>query len=73
LIHGHPDRIRNELGVHLHVYIALVEQLRSLGLKDSRYITLEEQVAIFLYMSVTGLSLQHVGERFQHANDTISL
>ncbi|KAJ3755866.1 hypothetical protein EV360DRAFT_24453, partial [Lentinula raphanica] len=24
-------------------------------------------------MSVTGLSLQHVGERFQHANDTISL
>ncbi|KAE9385975.1 hypothetical protein BT96DRAFT_792423, partial [Gymnopus androsaceus JB14] len=50
LIHGHPDCIRSELGVRLPVFIALVEQLCILGMADSRFVTLEEQVAIFLYM-----------------------
>ncbi|KAJ3792518.1 hypothetical protein GGU11DRAFT_669611, partial [Lentinula aff. detonsa] len=49
LIHGHPDHIRSELGVRLPVFVALVEQLRVLGMEDTRYITIEEQVAIFLY------------------------
>ena len=34
--------------------------------------TVEEQLAIFLYTSVTGLSLRHVSERFQRANETTS-
>ena len=72
LINGHPDRIRNELGMRLHVFLAFVAELRVHGLQDTRYITVEEQVAIFLYMCVTGLKIRHVGERFQHANDTIS-
>jgi hypothetical protein len=33
---------------------------------------LEGQLAIFLYTSITGLSVHHVGERFQHSNDTIT-
>jgi hypothetical protein len=33
---------------------------------------LEEQLAIFLYACVTGLSVRHLGERFQRSNDTIS-
>jgi hypothetical protein len=73
LIYGHPDRIRTELGLRLHVFLALVFTLRTkCGLVDSKYIKLEEQVAIFLYMSVTGLSIRHVGERFQRSNETIS-
>jgi hypothetical protein len=72
LLTGHPDRIRTELGVHLHVFEALVDALRRLGYSDSRDVVLEEQLAIFLYMSVTGLTIRHVGERFQHANATIS-
>jgi hypothetical protein len=73
LINGHPDRIWTALGMHLHVFIALVLELRLVcGLSDSRHVDLEEQVAIFLYMCITGLSIQHVGERFQHANETIS-
>ena len=73
LIHGHPDRICTELGVRLHIFLALVFTLRTkCGLTDSKYIQLEEQVAIFLYMSVTGLSIRHVGERFQRSNETIS-
>jgi len=37
-----------------------------------RHVPLEEQLAIFLYASVTGLSIRHLGERFQRSNETIS-
>ncbi|KIO00965.1 hypothetical protein M404DRAFT_151610, partial [Pisolithus tinctorius Marx 270] len=37
----------------------------------SKHITLEEQLAIFLYTSVTSLSIRHVGECFQRSNSTI--
>ena len=72
LLNGHPDRIKNELGMRKHVFHTLVAALRASGLQDSRYIMLEEKLAIFLYMSVTGLRIRHVGERFQHSNETIS-
>jgi hypothetical protein len=72
LLTGHPERIRCELGMHRHVFVALVTDLRNLGHIDSRSVSLEEQVAIFLYMCVTGLTVRHVGERFQRSNDTIS-
>ena len=72
LLHGHPEHIRTELGVHKEVFLALVEKLRSMGHGDTRYVKLEEQLAIFLYTSVTSLSVRHVGERFQRANGTIS-
>ncbi|KIK81613.1 hypothetical protein PAXRUDRAFT_155677, partial [Paxillus rubicundulus Ve08.2h10] len=32
----------------------------------------EEQLGIFLYTCVTGLSSCHVGERFQHFPDTVT-
>ena len=55
-----------ELGVHLYVFVTLVIELRGMGYGDSRNgVTLEEQLAIFLYMCVTGLSVQHTGECFQ--------
>ena len=69
---GHPDRIRCELGVSDHVFGLLLSNLSSIGYKDSRHVTLEEQLAIFLYTCVTGLSTRHVGERFQRANSTIA-
>jgi hypothetical protein len=72
LLHGHSECIRTELGVHKEVFHALIQELQSMGHGDSKYVTLEEQLAIFLYTSVTGLSLRHVGERFQRANGTIS-
>ncbi len=73
LISGHPDRIYHELGMKLEVFIPFVMELRCCGLKDGRLISVEEQAAIFLYMSVTGLRLRHVAERFQHSHETISL
>lgn len=72
LMNGHPRRIRCELGVHLRVFNALVKELSTMGLKPSRNVTSEEKISIFLYKSVTALSIEHVGERFQHSNDTIS-
>ena len=72
LMEGHPERIRCELGVHLHVFQKLLDVLRKIGYRDSRHVELEEQLAIFLYACVTGLSVRHLGERFQRSNDTIS-
>jgi hypothetical protein len=72
LLHGHPDRIHTELATRNHVFWALCLQLRLLGAEDSKFIALEESLAIFLYVCRTGLSVHHVGERFQHTGTTIS-
>ena len=73
LINGHHDRMWTELGMRVHVFLAFVHELWVVsGLGDSRYVGLDEQVAIFLYMCVTGLSIRHVAERFQRSNDTRS-
>ena len=69
LLTGHPERI---LGVHKEVFLQLVYELRTMGHSDSKSVMLEEQVAIFLYTCVTGLTIRHVGERFQCLNNTIS-
>jgi len=57
LIYGHPNQIWTELGMHLHAFTALKLELCLCGLADSQYVTLWEQIAIFLYMCVTGLSI----------------
>jgi hypothetical protein len=72
LLTGHPNRIHNEFGVYRQTFIALVQTLRDIGIRSSHNITIEEQVAIFLYTVVTGLSSIHVGECFQWSPSTIT-
>ena len=72
LLEGHPGCIHCELGVSREVFLKLVSVLRGFGFGSSRYVDIEEQLAIFLYMSVTGLTIRHTGEQFQRSNDTIS-
>ena len=72
LLNGHPECIHNELGVHKHVFYALIDALQNAGVQSSKHVFIEEQLAIFLYTCVTGLSLCHVSERFQCANETTS-
>jgi hypothetical protein len=72
LMNGHPERMRTELGVRVHVFRHLVVALQKAGMHPSKHLSLEEKLAIFLYASVTGLSTQHLGERFQRSNETIS-
>src|ERR1700737_4576164 len=61
-----------ELGVHKHVFQSLSNSLKDASYRWSKYVTLEEQLTIFLYTSVTGLSMCHVAEHFQWAPETIS-
>ena len=68
---GHPGCIHCELGVSRKVFLDLISTLASFGFGDSKYVKIEEQLTIFLYMSVTGLTIQHTGEQFQHLNTTI--
>ena len=72
LLKGHHNCIQCELGVSCDVFLELIEELRRLGHGNSKYVSLEEQLAIFLYMSITGLTIRHVRERFQWSNETIS-
>ena len=65
LLHGHPRRIRTELGVEEPVFRELVIMLCNMGHNNLKNVTLEEQLAIFLYTCVTGLTPTHLGERFQ--------
>jgi hypothetical protein len=62
LLSGHPDQIRCELGVSHDVFAGLILELREMGYGNSKYVSLEEQLAIFLYASVTGLTIRHLGE-----------
>ena len=75
LLTGHPKIIRCELGVHDHVFYALLHHLQTIGYTNAHGesgLMLEEQLTIFLYTCITGLSIHHVREHFQHANRTIS-
>jgi hypothetical protein len=72
LLAGHPEHIHCEFRVHHHVFMELITELRQMGYTNSKYVSLEEQLAIFLYACVTGLTIQHIGEQFQRSNDTIS-
>jgi len=65
LLTGHPEHICNELGVHKHIFQALIAALQDAGYMHSKHITLEEQLAIFLYICITGLSLVHMCKHFQ--------
>jgi hypothetical protein len=72
LLTGHPKHIRKELGVHKHVFWALIVSLQNAGYALLKFVMLEEQLAIFLYTCVTGLSLIQVCECFQQAIVTAS-
>ncbi|KIY66152.1 hypothetical protein CYLTODRAFT_321176, partial [Cylindrobasidium torrendii FP15055 ss-10] len=42
LINGHPDRIHCELGVRLHVFNILLDELRVMNVQKTRDVSLEE-------------------------------
>ena len=72
LLAGHPERIRCELGVTVQVFEAMIRELQDMGYENSKHVSLEEQLAIFLYACVTGLTIRHLREQFQRLNATIS-
>jgi hypothetical protein len=71
LLTGHPECIRCELGMHANAFVELISKLHTMGHSDSKFVSLKEQLAIFIYTSVTDLTIRHVAERFQCSNETI--
>lgn len=73
LLRGHAKRFYSNMGMHKSVFRSLVRELRDrAGLCDTRYVSAEEQLAIFLYLSVTGVAQCHLEERFQRSPDTLT-
>ncbi len=72
LLTGHPERIQNELGIYWNTFLILVEALKRSSLQSSCHVSIEEQLSIFLYTAVTGLTCTHVRECFQQSTDTIT-
>ncbi|KAL1671258.1 hypothetical protein EV122DRAFT_172261, partial [Schizophyllum commune] len=48
LLDGHPIRFRRSMGMGHSIFQSLVRDLRKAGLRDSRFVTAKEQVAVFL-------------------------
>ena len=52
-MNGHPEHIQNELGVHKHIFGALLDHLGAMGFRPSQNITLKEQLIIYIYIHVS--------------------
>jgi hypothetical protein len=55
LLNGHPVRFHDNVGMSKHVFQKLVHELQMYaGLEDSKHVTKEEQLAIFLCLCQMG-------------------
>ncbi|KAG7088644.1 hypothetical protein E1B28_012616 [Marasmius oreades] len=55
LLKGHPLRFQQQLGVTKEVFCQLLLELQLFySLTDSKYVTADEQLAMFLYFASTG-------------------
>lgn len=74
LLAAHPDRIHDTLGVHKHVFRALIRELQDYaGFAPAKHVSMEEQLAIFLRLARTGLGQREARECFQRSPETVSL
>ncbi|KAG1728876.1 uncharacterized protein EDB91DRAFT_1060304 [Suillus paluster] len=62
LLAGHPQHFYDAMGMNKHVFQALLHELIKHGLHDTRHVSAEEQLGIFLYLAVTGLPQRHLEE-----------
>jgi hypothetical protein len=72
LLTGHPERIRNELGIYRGTFTVLIKAMQRAGVWSSRHVSIEEQLSIFLYTAVTEMTCTHVGEHFQRSSSMIT-
>ena len=69
----HDRQFYNEIGLHKHVFTRLVSVLeRDADIVQTRHVSADEQVAIFLHYVHRGLSNRALQERFQRSADTIT-
>ena len=64
LLGRHLQCIRNELGINRGTFILLYKSIQLLSIDSSCHVSIDKQLAIFLYTVVTGMGCIHVGEHF---------
>ena len=64
-------RFQETLGMKKATFRFLCHSLRLLGLNDSRYVSVEEQVAMFLTLTRYNHSNRILQERFQNSGETV--
>ena len=73
LVHGHPQRFYNEMGLRKHIFKKLIRILgTNVGLVDTQHVSAKEQLAVFLHYIHRGLSNRVLQECFQRSADTIT-
>ncbi|XP_059635413.1 uncharacterized protein LOC132277592 [Cornus florida] len=72
ILNGHRERCYENFRMYPEVFRTLCSTLKGIGLKDSKFLTIYEQVAIFLLTLSHNQRNRVVAERFQHSTETIS-
>ncbi|MQL97947.1 hypothetical protein Taro_030649 [Colocasia esculenta] len=73
VLHGHERRCYNTFQMHPSMFLKLRDILVERELiRDSRYVTTSEQLAMFLYAMGHGIATGAMCEHFQHSSETIS-
>lgn len=73
LLAGNERRMRNTFGITPAVFMRLVKALHDhAGITDSKYVSAEEKLAMFLYACRTGASTRVLEDRFQNSTATVS-
>ena len=73
ILTGHESLCKRQFRMEVDIFHALVQKLREKKLLgDSREVSLEEKVAIFLYAVAKNASNRTLQDRFQHSPETIS-
>ncbi|XP_059637487.1 protein ALP1-like [Cornus florida] len=72
ILNGHKERCYENFRMYPEVFRILCSTLKGIGLKDSKFLTVYEQVAIFLLTLSHNQRNRVVAERFQHSTETIS-
>lgn len=73
ILNGHPDRGYDHFRMTTSTFVALRDVLLARGLiRGTRYMTADEQLAIFLFCVGHGVANRVLAETFQHSGETIS-
>ena len=74
LINDHLDRLFNKIRMYRPCFEMLIQILRQqTALQNSRFLTLEEQVMIFIYVISQKATNRMAMEDWQHSGSTISI
>ena len=72
ILDGHPQRCLDILRMESHIFQLLCDHLRSKNLlKNSKGVSVEEQLGMFMYMLSRNASYLTLTDRFQHSPETV--